>query len=202
MAEKNIEFYFDFSSPNAYFSSVQIQELADRHGATVTWKPMFLGGLLQELDTTAPAMQNELKARYLERDLERWAEKYGIPFSMPDNFPIVSVRPMRGVLVLKEQRPEQLLDYIEAVFEAYWVENLDISSRDGLGTVLDRLAIDRDWFFQEIESPDVKEQLKQDTDAARDRGVFGTPTFFVNGEMFWGKDRIDFVEDALAAFTD
>lgn len=193
----SVEYFFDFSSPNAYFSTIQIQNLSREMDVDIVWKPIFLGGLLRDLNTTAPAFQNELKRSYLRKDLQRWSKKYQIPFSMPDEFPIMTVRPLRGVLHVMNRRPESLTPYINAVFTAYWVDNRDISERNVLEDIVESLELETESFFEDVQSEEIKQELKNRNDRAKERGVFGVPTFIVGGELFWGKDRLDFVRDAL-----
>ncbi len=194
---KHVDFYYDFSSPNAYFSFVQIQEVLARTGATVSWKPILLGAIFKDLKTTPPVQQSTQKAAYMPKDMERWASKYRIPFRFPSIFPMNTVKALRGALAVERMNPETLVPYIGAIFSAYWAENRDISQDEVLGAVVARLGVDREKFFALIASEEIKNALRETTAEAERRGAFGTPTFFVGNEMFWGKDRLDFVEDEL-----
>lgn len=194
---KHVDFYYDFSSPNAYFSFVQIQEVLGRTGATISWKPILLGAVFKDLNTTPPVQQSTQKAAYMPKDMERWARKYGIPFRFPSIFPMNTVKALRGALAVEQMKREDLVPYIGAVFTAYWSENRDISQDEILGGIVTRLALDRERFFNLLNSAEIKDALRTLTAEAERRGAFGTPTFFVGDEMFWGKDRLDFVEDEL-----
>lgn len=192
-----VDFYYDFSSPNAYFSFVQLSEYVADTDHEVTWKPIFLGGIMRELETDPPVSDNELKARYLQRDLERWGERYDIPFSFPSTFPIMTVTPLRGALVVEERRPDHLSAYIDRVFRAYWVEDRDIGEADVLAELAEEVDLDGEALLEAAEDPEVKDALRDRNERALERGVFGAPTFFVDGEMYWGKDRFDFVREEL-----
>lgn len=164
---------------------------------TIDMNPVFLGGMMQELGTTPPAMQNDLKAKYLAKDLDRWSEKHKIPYEFPDVFPINSLPALRGILAQDYEAPEQKMDYVSNVFNAAWVNNEDIADKDVLLNCLPDGSLDEEVFLDRIDDEEIKDELKNRTDEAMDRGVFGCPTFFVDGEMFWGKDRFAFVLDAL-----
>jgi len=194
-----VDFYYDFSSPNAYYSFVQLSDLVAGTPHEVNWKPVFLGGIMRELETEPPVMDNDLKARYLQHDLERWGQRLDIPFSFPSRFPIMTVGALRGALVLEDEHPDRLHDYIDTVFRAYWVEDRDISEADVLAERIDELGLDGDALLGKTQDPGVKDALRERNEQALERGVFGVPTFFVNGEMYWGKDRFMFVREDLQA---
>lgn len=192
----DLEFYFDFSSPNAYLSAVQLERLKQQHDSLgIDWKPVFLGGIMQELETTPPAMQNELKANYLMRDLRRWSEYYDIPFDFPESFPVNSLSALRTFLVI--DREETAVNFAQRVFRACWAEDRSIENHEILRDCLPAGAREQVTIPDDITRDAVKEDLKDRTDRAMDRGVFGCPTFFIGDEMFWGKDRLDFVKREL-----
>lgn len=196
---KHVDFYYDFSSPNAYMSAVQLKALLERTQATATYRPILLGGIFKSLNVTPPMQQSGHKAKYMPKDMERWAKKHGIPFRFPSVFPMNTVKALRGALAVERLEPAKLVPYVEAVFRAYWAEDRDISQDAVLGEIVRGLGLDPDRFFSAIGSPEIKDDLRRHTEEAEQRGVFGTPTFFVADEMFWGKDRLDFVEDELRA---
>jgi len=194
---KHMDFYYDFSSPNAYFSCAQIKDVLKRTGATIFWKPIVLGGVFKDLNTTPPMQQSSQKAAYMPKDMERWAKKYHIPFRFPSIFPMNTIKALRGALAVEQMNKDRLMPYIDTVFAAYWAEDKDISNDEVLGEIVTRLGLDRQRFFTLINSQGIKDTLRDITAEAEKRGTFGTPTFFVGEEMFWGKDRLDFVEDEL-----
>lgn len=196
---KQVDFYYDFSSPNAYFSCVQIKDVLKRTGATIAWKPVVLGGIFKDLNTTPPMQQSSQKAVYMPKDMERWARKYHIPFRFPSIFPMNTIKALRGALAVEQMNKDKLVPYIDAVFAAYWAEDKDISNDEVLGEIVTGLGLDRQRFFTLSNSQEIKDALRDITAEAEKRGAFGTPTFFVGEEMFWGKDRLDFVEDELKA---
>ncbi len=191
-----VDFYFDFSSPNAYCALVQLRRLQDSYDFVIDLEPVFLGGILQELETTAPAMQNDLKAQYLRRDLERWTDFYDIPFSYPNSFPVNSLPALRTILALND-RDVSPGDYVHSTFHEHWGRGRDISEEGVLKSCLpDSVSLNE--IRSQIESDNLKNELKTRTSEAMDRGVFGCPVMFVDGEPFWGKDRLQFVEERLS----
>ncbi len=195
---KTIEFFFDFSSPNAYFAAMQLPALAERHAAQIVYKPFLLGGLFKSLDVNmTPGMTSPAKAQNSMKDLERWSAKYGVPFHYPSRFPMNTVTALRIALALsadgKDIRP-----FVEATYRAYWVDDRDISDAEVLRSVLSGLGLDADALLARTQDPAVKQALKDATAEAEQRGLFGAPSFIVDGELYFGKDRLEFVEDALA----
>jgi len=194
----SIDFYFDFSSPNAYCGYEQTKRLKEDHDLKIELKPVFLGGIMDELDTTPPAMQNQSKTDYLLGDLERWTDYYDIPFNFPPEFPVDSLRALRGFLVLQDEADETLEVYTERIFREAWVEERSIDEKTVLRDCLPE-SVRPDRFFNQIEDSRRKEELKARTDEALDRGVFGCPMIYVDDEPFWGKDRIQILEDRLSS---
>jgi 2-hydroxychromene-2-carboxylate isomerase len=191
--------FFDFSSPNAYFAAQQLPVVAERSGATIIWRPFLLGGLFKALGTpTTPLMSTPAKARAMHEDLRRWAIKYAVPFSFPSRFPVNSVRALRCVLAVAREGHDAA-PMIRSLFHAYWVDDADISDSEVLRARLARLGLDADATLAAGQTPEIKDALKEATAEAERRGVFGAPTFFVRDELFFGKDRLDFVSDALDA---
>lgn len=186
-----LEFYFDFSSPFAYLASTQAEALANRTGATLVVRPMLLGAVFKAIgQADAPiATFSPSKQRYIGKDLDRWAKNWGAKFAWPSRFPMNTVKALRTYLALPEERKRA---FREACFSAYWADDRDISSEEVLRELAGEEAVGK------ISSPEIKDQLFAATKHAVDAGVFGAPTWVVDGEhLFWGQDRIDLVESAL-----
>lgn len=195
---RTLEVFWDFSSPFAYLGATQIEGLARRTGATVVWRPVLLGGLFRAIGTpdVPIATFSAAKQRYIGKDLDRWAAYWGVPFRFPSRFPTQSLRALRVYLALPEARRAT---YRDAVFRAYWAEDRDITSDEVLGACVGDDAAARAAFAR-AESPEVKAELRAATEQAAARGVFGVPTFVVDGKsLTWGQDRLDLVEDELLA---
>lgn len=192
---KQVEFYFDVGSPASYLAWTQIAQLADRHDAEVVYQPMLLGGVFKATGNASPASV-PAKGRYTRIDFERFARRYQVPFAQNPFFPINTMQLMRGAVALLNG--DQFRPYVDAVFRAIWVEGQNMGDPDVVARVLRGQGFDVAGLLQQINDPAVKERLRQITDGAIERGLFGAPTFFVGDEMFFGQDRLDFVEAALA----
>lgn len=192
---KQVEFYFDVGSPASYLAWTQIAQLAERHGAEVVYQPMLLGGVFKATGNASPASV-PAKGRYTRIDFERFGRRYQVPFAQNPFFPINTMQLMRGAVALLNS--DQFRPYVDAVFRAIWVDGQNMGDPDVVARVLGGQGFDVAGQLQQINDPAVKERLRQITERAIERGVFGAPTFFVEEEMFFGQDRLDFVEAALA----
>ena len=193
---KSVEFFFDVGSPTVYLAATQLSKIARRHGATVLWRPFLLGGVFKATGNVSPATV-PAKSRYMGDDLERFARRYEIPFLFNPFFPVNTLALMRGAVAYQQQG--RLDQYIEAIFTAMWVTGKNMNEPTIVAEVLDTIGIEAQEFLVAIAAQDVKHKLKSNTEEAVERGAFGAPTFFVGDEMFFGQDRLDFVEAALAA---
>ena len=193
---RDVQFWFDVGSPAAYLAWTQMPKLAAT-GARVLYRPMLLGGVFQATGNQSP-MQVPAKGRYMQVDLERFAHRYGVPFSHNPFFPINTLALMRGAIGLQMREPERFAAYGDAVFRAIWVDGLDMNQPAVVAGVLKGAGFDPMAILALTQDADVKERLKAVTQEAVERGVFGAPTFFVGHQMFWGQDRIDLVKEALA----
>ncbi|ANK80329.1 MAG: hypothetical protein TEF_05640 [Rhizobiales bacterium NRL2] len=190
-----IEFFWDPGSTNTYFAWKLLPPIAARHGAAVVPRAFNLGHVFRHHDYV---LMDEPPAKIAnrKRDLERWTAKYGLAFRFPDVFPIKTSRALRGALAMRGRGLEH--EFITAVLEAYWERNdHSIAEIAGLGRLAERLGVDPEAFEAEVESPAVRELLIAETEEGLERGVFGAPSFLIGDELFWGKDRMDFVEDEL-----
>ena len=192
-----IEFYFDFSSPYSYLASELIDPLAEKYGRKVKWRPIMLGPALK-LVGTQPLMSYPIKGQYSKRDFDRSARFHGVPFRFPTRFPAITLAAARGYYWLHGQDCAQAREFARSVFRAYWIDDQDIGELETVLKIADRLRIDRDALTTAIATPEIKDRLKQETEAAIDKGMFGAPYFIVDGEPFWGVDRLPQVEKWLA----
>ncbi len=191
-----IEFYWDLGSTNSYFALHLIKPVAVRHGARVMPRPFNLGHVFRK---HAYVLMNEPKAKIANRivDLHRWAKRYKLPFRMPTRFPIKTSPALRGALAMR--RFDKEWEFMEAIFAAYWErDDASVAELEGLQPVAQALGVDPDRFLALTESDEIRRELIAETDEALARGVFGAPTFIVGGEIFWGKDRMDFIDEELA----
>ncbi len=194
---REVEIWYDVVCPYAYLGSTQIERVAREAGAEVRWEPFLLGGVFQALGVPANLAGSlpEAKRRHNARDLERWASWFGVPLVTPPAHPRRTVLAMRAILAAGDDR----VAATHALYRAYWVESLDVSEPEVVRDALDRAGLDGAACVERAGDPSIKDALRAQTDRALGRGVFGAPSFFVDGELFWGQDRLDFVARALAA---
>ena len=195
---KSVEFYFDVGSPAAYLAWMQVPRLAAETEARIAYKPMLLGGVFQATGNQSP-MTIAAKGRYVMMDLERFARREGIAFSHNPFFPINTLTLMRGATGLQMREPARMVPYVDAVYRAIWVEGKNMNDPAVVGGVLQAAGFDPMALLALASDPEVKDRLKTVTQDAVARGVFGAPTFFVDGQMYWGQDRLDFVKQTLEA---
>jgi 2-hydroxychromene-2-carboxylate isomerase len=191
---KRLEFFCDLSSPYSYLAATQLPELCSRTGAELVYKPMVLAAVFKATGNTMPAVVQS-KARYMLKDLSRWAQHYAVPFRMSSRFPLNTIRTMRLIVAAEAHGKSAQLGL--AAFSALWVDDRDITSDDELRRLCGEVGLPADELLQAIETPAVKDRLRAYSDEAIARGVFGAPSIFVGDEMFWGNDRLHFVEAAL-----
>lgn len=192
-----IDFYFDFSSPYGYFASARIDEIAERHGRRVTWHPILLGAVFK-LTGQRPLPSIPLKGSYTNHDLARSARLIGVPFKLPTKFPIAGQAPSRAYYWIADRDAAVGRSLAQALYRAYFAEDRDISNPEVTANVAAKLGIPREDLLQALNEPAVKERLKSEVDAAIERGVFGSPYVVIDGEPFWGADRLDQAEKWLA----
>ena len=190
-----IDFWFDFASSYSYLGALRIEAAARVAGEKVRWRPFLLGPIFQaQLGLKdSPFNQQPVRGAYMWRDVERLCGKSGFPFKRPELFPQRSILAARIALIALEK--PWVGDFIRGTFRAQFGEGKDIASQETLAGVLQSLAVDPAPLFQEAETEPVKRQLRAFTDEAQALGIFGAPNVVVNGELFFGQDRID---DALA----
>jgi len=196
MAEP-IEFYFEFASPYGYLASTQIDALAARHGRTALWHPIMLGAAFKETGAR-PLTETPLKGPYLLHDVPRFARLLGVPLRLPPVMPMNSLAASRACIWLEEADPAQAKPLARALLHAHWGEGRDLSSPEAVAEVAAGLAIDRGALLAAVADQRIKNRLKEQTQAAIERGVFGSPFVFVDGEPFWGADRLAQIEAWLS----
>ena len=195
---KTVEFYFDVGSPAAYLAFKRLPAICEAAQARLEYQPMLLGGVFQAAGNQSP-MNVPAKGRYMVDDLARFARRHGIAFRHNPFFPINTLTLMRGATGLQLREPARMLPYVEAVYRAIWVEGRDMNDPAVVAAVLQEAGFDPQALQALAGDPEVKERLKAVTQEAVARGVFGAPTCFVDGQMYWGQDRLDFVQEALEA---
>lgn len=192
---KSVDFYYDFISPASYFALMQLPALCERTGASINYKPMLLGGIFKAQGNTSPVTV-PAKWEWIKEDFERYAQHYDIPYQLNPHFIFSTVNAMRGALwALENNRIE---DYNQAMFTAAWAEGKDLSSKAVLQEVLNSAGFNAEEVMEAMTEPEFKASLIQATEAAAARGVFGAPTMIVDDELFFGQDRLEWVEKALA----
>ena len=195
---RSVDFFFDVGSPAAYLAWTQLPALAAATGATVVLKPMLLGGVFQATGNASPVTV-PAKGRHVFTDFARCARRYGVPLPRNPPFPINTLVAMRAATGVQRAMPERLDAYLRAVFEAIWVKGLNLNDPAVVAEVWAGAGFDPTALLALANDADTKAALRATTEEAVARGVFGAPTMFVGGEMFFGQDRLDFVREALAA---
>ena len=186
MMKSPIDFYFDFSSPYGYLASHLIEALAAKHGRAVTWRPMLLGAAFKTTGAS-PLPSIPLKGDYAKRDFVRSARFYGVPFRLPDPFPISTVAACRAFYSLCNETDRVKL--AKALYRAYFVDNVNIGEAQNVLKIANSAGCQAD-----VESQAVKDKTRAEVDAALAKGVFGSPYIVVDGEPFWGVDRLGQLE--------
>ena len=188
-----IDFYFDVISPYSYIAHKKIQKIIDNQKIIFNYKPIFLGGLHNLAGISAPAF-NKYKMKNMKNDCELVSKKNDISFTWNLKFPINSLSIMRGYLSVNNNQKEE---YLNIFFNAYWKDNLDLSSEKEFSKLLETLRIDDKVFFEKIKQQSIKDDLKKLTSDAFNREIFGAPTFVVNNKIFWGQDRLKYALEEL-----
>jgi len=188
---KSIDFYFDFISPYSYLAHKKIQIIKKEKNIVFNYRPILVGGLHNLQGITAPAFIKP-KLKHMISDCDLIAKKDKFDFIWNSKFPINSLNIMRGYLFINNENKDL---YLNIMFDAYWKDNLDISNEEILKSLLEKCKINPDSFFEEIKDTKIKENLKNVTQEAHNKDVFGAPTFVINNKIFWGQDRLEFALD-------
>jgi len=195
---KRFEFWYDFSSPFSYLASTQVEGLARRANAEVTWRPFLLGGLFKLIGGPDVPMLTwpDPKRQHALRDMARHADLYGVPFRWPSRFPMSTVTALRMTLAAEGKA----VPFTHAVFRAYWGDDQDISDLAVLARLAESVGLPAALVERGKTDPALKDALRKATEEAKERGFFGAPTFVVDDLVFWGQDRLEFVEKALGGW--
>ncbi len=200
MVSKSLELIFDFGSPNAYLCMKALPELLDRTDAGLIITPCLLGGIFKATGNKAPMIQYAhapAKLAYENLEMRRFIERHGLTkFRVNPHFPVNTLTIMRGAIVADDEG--NLDDYVDAVNRAMWEDGLKMDDPEVIATFLSANGFDGPAILARTQEPEIKAKLIANTETAVARGVFGIPTFFVGSEMFFGKDRLAQVEEALA----
>jgi 2-hydroxychromene-2-carboxylate isomerase len=193
---KILEFFFDYASPYSYLACQQVEAVAQRTGAELRWRPFLLGAVFKATGNVPP-ISTANKASWLLRDVQDWTSYLGLPpFRIPENFPINSLKANRLGLVAAEQG--RIVPFSHAAFRAAFAEGRDLSDPEVLAGLARVAELDPEQALAKAETQEIKDALRRNTDEALSRGAFGAPTFFVGDELFFGNDRLMFVERALS----
>ncbi|WDE02680.1 2-hydroxychromene-2-carboxylate isomerase [Thalassomonas actiniarum] len=190
-----IDFYFDFGSPTSYLAYYRLQQLSRQHALHIHYKPVLLGGIFKQTDNASPAMI-PAKARYMmQHDLPRFAKRYDVDFKLNPYFPINTLPLMRGALAAEKSGCFDR--YCQVVFTAIWQKGLNLGDMDILARELAAGDIDVNTLMALSQGNEIKQALIRFTDEAVARGLFGVPTMFIGNDMYFGQDRLDFIEETL-----
>ena len=195
---KTLEFYFDFVSPYSYLAMTQLPEFLQKNPADLVFKPVFLGALHQAQDMPSPAFIPN-KAKWIHRDCHLWADHYQVPLAWPKQFPFNTMFLLRATIYLQQSQPEKLAQFVEQTFNAIWQNGLDVNDEQAVSQHLLALGFDLADIQQGCQQQAVKDALKNSVTDAHGLGMFGLPAFKVADDVFFGQDRLMFVEKALAA---
>ena len=191
-----MDFYFDFASPYAYFASGQVDAIAARHGRQVAWRPFMLGQAFAQTGMR-PATEPPLRGDYVRHDLARTARRLGLPFVLPEGFPMFALAPSRVYYWLLDRDAALAKEFAIGVFDGYFGQGRNMADVEAVADVAAGLGVARDVAGAAAGDPAIKARFKAETDAALAKGAFGSPYFIVDGEPFWGADRLDQIDQWL-----
>jgi len=193
MSKPTIDFYFDFSSPYGYLAAQRIDEIAEKHGREAVWRPHLIGAAFKTTGSR-PLRDIPMKWEYAKVDAARAARLLGVPITMPPRFPFLSVAASRAYYWTFDRDPAAAKALAKALYRAAFGEGRDISTVGSVVAIAGEIGQDSDALADAFETPAIKERLRDEVDAALDRGVYGSPFVFVGDEPFWGFDHLELVD--------
>lgn len=188
-----IEFWFDFSSPYAYFASLSIQALADRHDRRVEWNPFALGAVFK-ITGMRSLSWTPMRGDYARHDWARLARRHDVPFELPTGHPLSTIAIARAFLWLQATSPETAVPFAEQALSRYFGHGVDVASADEITRAAEAVGVDGSQLTEAIQSAEWKAAFHRQTERAVEKGVFGSPFFFIEGEPFWGTDRMEMMD--------
>ena len=194
---KTVEFYFDLGSPATYLAYTQLPKICEQTDSQLIYIPILLGGVFKATGNASPATI-PAKGRYMFQDLDRYAKRYGVPLKFNPQFPINTLMLMRAVTGMQLRHPGRFQAFIDCLFHALWVEGRSLDDLATVASVLTQNGFDPNEVLALTADDEVKTTLRDNTEKAVQRGVFGAPSMFVDNQLFFGQDRLDFVLEALS----
>ncbi|KJZ65073.1 2-hydroxychromene-2-carboxylate isomerase [Pseudomonas fluorescens] len=194
---KTVEFYFDLGSPATYLAYTQLPKICEQTDSQLIYIPILLGGVFKATGNASPATI-PAKGHYMFQDLDRYAKRYGVPLKFNPHFPINTLMLMRAVTGMQLRHPGRFQAFIDCLFHALWVEGHSLDDLATVASVLTQNGFDPNEVLALTADEEVKAALKDNTEKAVQRGVFGAPSMFVDNQLFFGQDRLDFVLEALS----
>ncbi|ROL84436.1 disulfide bond formation protein DsbA [Pseudomonas chlororaphis] len=194
---KTVEFFFDLGSPTSYLAYTQLPKICAQTGSQLIYQPMLLGGVFKVTGNASP-ISIPAKGRYMLQDLARYAKRYEVPLAFNPHFPINTLLLMRAVTGMQLRHPQRFIAFIDCLFRALWVEKRNLNDPATVAAVLSEGGFDPQEVLALTNDEEIKNALKDKTEQALQRGVFGAPSMFVDNQLFFGQDRLDFVLEALS----
>jgi len=194
---KTVEFYFDLGSPATYLAYTQLPRICAQTDSQLIYIPILLGGVFKATGNASPATI-PAKGRYMFQDLDRYAKRYGVPLRFNPHFPINTLMLMRAVTGMQLRHPDRFAAFIDCLFQALWVEGRSLDDPATVAAVLGQNGFEPQTVLALTADEEVKSVLKDNTEKAVQRGVFGAPSMFVDNQLYFGQDRLDFVLEALS----
>jgi 2-hydroxychromene-2-carboxylate isomerase len=187
---KQFDFYFDFASPYAFLGHKQIRNMENENSIRIKYRPILLGGLLKSAGIK-PIADIPIKGKHMIKDCKLWAEKYNINFKFNSYFPIINLNLMRCSLLAEKK--DFLQNFTNKIYDAIWKDGLNLNDKTIFEKLLKNMDINPIKFLADAMDEKIKKDLKNRTDNAFAKGIFGTPSFAINNKIFWGQDRLEFV---------